>query len=175
MRPRSSQLLDGLLLHLFRHSGGFNLLAQLVRLALAIVLLAQLLLDGLELLAQIVVSLRLLYLVLYLGLDLGAQLLHLDLLGQMMVQATPAGCRCWASPAGCCLSSVVKKGSEDATKSTSRLRLLDVRGNGPQFIGECRGLRDNLLELSRHVAHQRFHAGRSRQVPCPQASPPRPP
>ena len=39
-----------------------------------------------ELLAEIVVALRLLHLILNLGLDLGAQLLHLDLLGQMAVQ-----------------------------------------------------------------------------------------
>ncbi len=83
-QPR--QLLHGLLLHLLRHSRRIDLLAQFVGLALALVLLAQFLLDGLQLLAQIVVALRLLHLVLHLGLDLGAQLLHLDLLGQMLVQ-----------------------------------------------------------------------------------------
>ena len=93
------ELLQGLFLHVFRHAGGFDLLAQLVDLALALVLLAQFLLDGLELLAQVVVALRLLHLVLHLGLDLGAQLLHLDLLGQMLVQQLQPARRCWASPA----------------------------------------------------------------------------
>jgi hypothetical protein len=79
--------------------GGFDLLAQLLDLALALVLLAQLLLDGLHLLAQIVVALRLLHLVLHLGLDLGAQLLHLDLLGQVLVQQLQPVRRCSASPA----------------------------------------------------------------------------
>ncbi len=75
------ELLHGFFLHVLRHAGGFNLLVQLVGLALAIVLLAEFLLDGLELLAEIVVALRLLHLVLNLGLDFGAQLLHLNLLG----------------------------------------------------------------------------------------------
>ena len=107
-QPR--QLLQRLLLHVLRHARGIDLLAQLVDLALALVLLAQLLLDRLHLLAQIVVALRLLHLVLHLGLDLGAQLLHLDLLGQMLVQqlkplhnARPspaaAACRRWSETA----------------------------------------------------------------------------
>ena len=107
-QPR--QLLQRLLLHVFGHAGGFDLLAQLLDVALALVLLAQLLLDGLHLLAQVVVALRLLHLVLHLGLDLGAQLLHLDLLGQQLVQllqpvrprsASPAAaaCRPWSGRA----------------------------------------------------------------------------
>jgi hypothetical protein len=98
MRDRR-ELLERLLLHVLGHAGGFDLLAQLLGLALAFVLLAQFLLDGLHLLAQVVVALRLLHLVLHLGLDLGAQLLHLDLLGQVLVeQFQPLG-RCSASPA----------------------------------------------------------------------------
>ena len=91
MRERRGKLLESLFLDVFGHAGGFDLLAQLLDLALAFVLLAQLLLDGLELFAQVVVALRLLHLVLHLGLDLGAQLLHLDLFGQMACSAARGG------------------------------------------------------------------------------------
>ncbi len=86
------QFLQRLFLHVLGHAGVVDLLAQLFDFALAFVLLAQFLLDGLHLLAQIVVALRLLHLVLDFVLDLGAQLLHLDLLGQMLVeQFEPVG------------------------------------------------------------------------------------
>jgi hypothetical protein len=66
-------------LDLFRHAGGFDLLAQLVDLGLLRVVLAQLALDGLELLAQDVLALGLVHLGLDLGLDLALQLEDLDL------------------------------------------------------------------------------------------------
>ena len=51
----------------------------------AFVLLAQFLLDGLHLLAQVVLALRLLHAVLHFALNLVAQLLHFQLLRQMLV------------------------------------------------------------------------------------------
>ena len=87
-QPR--QFLQRFLLHLFRHAGVFDLLAQLFDLALALVLLAEFLLDGLHLLAQIVIALRLLHLVLHFVLDLGAQLLHLELFRQVLVELLQA-------------------------------------------------------------------------------------
>ncbi len=56
--------------------------AQLVDLGLLLVGLAELLLDGLELLAQKVLALRLVDLGAHVGLDLGAQLEHLELARQ---------------------------------------------------------------------------------------------
>ena len=92
MRPKAREFLHGLLLHVLGHAGFFDLLAQVFDFALALVLLAQLLLDGLHLLAQVVVALRLLDLVLHLALDLGAKLLDLQFLGQVLgKQLQPCG------------------------------------------------------------------------------------
>ena len=154
---QARQLLQGLLLHVLGHAGGVDLLAQLLDLALALVLLAQLLLDGLELLAQIVVALRLLHLVLHLGLDLGAQLLHLDLLGQMLVQQLQP-----RRDAGRLQQLLLVVGGQEGQRGGDKIhqpaRLLDVGGNRPQLVGERRRLGDDLLELRDHVAHQRFNA-----------------
>ena len=56
------QLAQGLLLRVLRHAGGFDLVAQLGDLALLVVAVAQLLLDRLHLLAQVVLALVLLQL-----------------------------------------------------------------------------------------------------------------
>ena len=85
------QLLGRLFLHVLRHAGGFDLLAQLLDILLALVHFAEFLLDRLHLLAQVVVALRLLHLVLHLGLDLVAQLLDLKLLRQVLVDPLHAG------------------------------------------------------------------------------------
>ena len=135
--------------------GFFDLLAQVFDFALALVLLAQLLLDGLHLLAQIVVALRLLHLVLHFALDLGAKLLHLDFLGQVLVeQFEPAGTLAVSSSA--CLSSVVRNGSEEATKSTRRLGSSILPAMVRNSSDKRRRFGDDLLELADHVAHQRF-------------------
>ena len=157
MRDEARELLQRLLLHVLGHAGGFDLLAQLFDLALALVLLAQLLLDGLHLLAQVVVALRLLHLVLHLGLDLGAQLLHLDLLGQVLVELLQA-----LDDAGRFQQLLLVVGGEERQRRGDKIdqaaRLFDVGGNGPQLVGQRRRLGDNLLELADHVAHQRFDA-----------------
>ena len=72
-------LLDRPGLDLLRHAGGLDLLAQLVDLGLLRVVLAQLALDGLELLAQDVLALGLVHLGLDLGLDPALELEDLDL------------------------------------------------------------------------------------------------
>ena len=84
------QFLQGLFLHFFRHAGGFDLLPQFFDIALVFVLLAQFLLDGLHLLAQVVFALRLLHLVLHFGLDLVAQLLDFQFLRQVLVDLLQA-------------------------------------------------------------------------------------
>ena len=85
---------------------------ELVVLALLVVAVAQLLLDGLHLLAQVVLALVLLELGLDLALDLVADLQHLEVLDQHLVEpleaalarrgspASPASARCSAR-AGC--------------------------------------------------------------------------
>ena len=156
------ELFHGLFLHVLGHPRLIDLLAQLLDLALALVLLAQLLLDGLELLAQVVVALRLLHLVLHLGLDLGAQLLHLDLLGQKLVQLLQP-----VHDAGRFQQLLLVVGGQEGQRRSHKIhqpgRLLDVRGDGPQFVGERRRLGDDLLELLDDVAHQGFKARRGRR------------
>ena len=64
------------------HAGGLDLLAQLVDLGLLRVVLAQLALDGLQLLAQDVLALGLVHLGLDFGLDAALELEDLDLVGE---------------------------------------------------------------------------------------------
>ncbi len=153
------ELLEGIFFHVIGHTGGFDLLAHIFDVALALVLLAQLLLNGLELLAQIVVALRLLHLILHLGLNLGAQLLHLDLLGQMLIQQLQSG-----SDAGRLQQLLLVVGGQEGQRGGHKIHqaagFLDIRGDGPQFIGERLRIVDDLLELADHVAHQSFRAGR---------------
>ena len=94
-------------------------LLQLFDVALAFVLLAQFLLDGLHLLAQVVLALRLLHVVLHFGLDLVAKLLDFQLLGQMLVDLLQAHAHVGVSSRSC-LSVVESNGSEEAMKSTRR-------------------------------------------------------
>ncbi len=65
------QLLDGLVEHFLRHAGGFDLLAQLVELALFAA--AQFLLDGLDLFVEVVLFLRALHLPLHARLDVAIE------------------------------------------------------------------------------------------------------
>ena len=69
-------------LDLLGHARGLDLLAQLVDLGLLRVVLAELALDGLQLLAQDVLALGLVHLGLDLGLDLALELEDLDLAGE---------------------------------------------------------------------------------------------
>ena len=77
----------GGLLRLLRQAGLLDPLAELVDLGLLLVGLAELLLDRLELLAQEVLALALVDLGLDLGLDLRAELDHLELAGEDLGQA----------------------------------------------------------------------------------------
>ena len=87
MRASRSSSRTASFLRLLRHAGRLDLLAQLVDLALLVVALAQLLLDRLHLLAQVVLALVLLQLALDLALDLAADLEHLEVLDQDLVDA----------------------------------------------------------------------------------------
>ena len=81
----AAQFLQRLFLHFVGHAGVFDLLFQIFDVALAFVLLAEFLLDGLHLLAQVVLALRLLHAILHFALDLVAQLLDLEFLREVLV------------------------------------------------------------------------------------------
>ena len=156
---QARQFLERFLLHVLGHAGIVDLLAQLFDLALALVLLAQFLLDGLHLLAQVVVALRLLHLVLHFVLDLGAQLLHLDFLGQMLVEQFEAGVDARSLEQFLLLvrGQERQRGGDEVHQAAG---LVDIGGDGPQFVGKGRRLGDDLLELRNHDAHQGFDIGR---------------
>ena len=61
---KPAQFFQSLFLDLIRHAGVFNLLPQLLRIASAFILLTQFFLDGLHLLAQVVLTLGLLHAIL---------------------------------------------------------------------------------------------------------------
>ena len=87
---RRFKLLQRLFLDFVGHAGCFDLLPQFFGIARGLVLLAQFLLDGLHLLAQVVLALRLLHAVLHFALDLVAQLLDFQLLRQVLVDLLQA-------------------------------------------------------------------------------------
>ncbi len=74
--------LEGPGLDLLGHAGGLDLLTKLVDLGLLGVLLAELALDGFQLLAEDVLALGLVHLGLDLGLDPALELVNLDLVGE---------------------------------------------------------------------------------------------
>ena len=154
----AGKLLESFFLHLLGHAGFVDLLAQFLDLALALVLLAKLLLDGLHLLAQVVVALRLLHLVLDLVLDLGAELLDFDFLGQVSVDELQA-----RGDAGGFKQLLLVVGGQERQRRGDEIDqaagLFDVRGDGAQFVGKCRRLGDDLLELADDDADQGFNAG----------------
>jgi hypothetical protein len=87
--PQPVQLLLGDLARFLRHARALDLLAQFVQLS-PVVLLAELLLDGLHLLAQIELALGLPHLVRHLRLDAAADLLQLHLAGDDLHQLLDA-------------------------------------------------------------------------------------
>ena len=85
------ELLLGHLLHLGRQAGLLEPLGQLIELLLLLAQLAQLLLDGLELLAQVVLALRLRHLALHGGVDLVGELEDLPLAVEELEHELHAG------------------------------------------------------------------------------------
>ena len=92
---------------------------QIVNIALAFVLLTQFFLNGLHLLAQVVLALRLLDFILHFRLDLVAQLLDFELLRQMLVDFSSRTLTSVVSSVSC-LSEVDSEGKDEAMKSTNR-------------------------------------------------------
>ena len=87
----AGKLLERVHLDLFGHAGGLDLGLEVGDVLLGVVEVAEFLLNRLQLLAQIVVALRLLHGILDLVLDLVAELLDFELLGEVFVDALQAG------------------------------------------------------------------------------------
>ncbi len=155
-QPR--QLLQRLFLDLVRHAGLLDLFLELLGVALGFVLLAQLLLDRLHLLAQVVLALRLLHAVLHLGLNLVAELLHLQLFGQVLVdllqpQVDVRGLQ------NLLLVARGERGQRGGDEIHQPSRLLDVHRHRRQFVGERRRAGHDLLEQRQNVPLQRLDLG----------------
>ncbi len=90
MRDKASQFPVGFLARFFRHSGSFDLLAQLFDFALVVVALSKFALDRAQLLPQKIFALALSDFFLNLALNLAAQLQYFEFLGQFGVKKVQA-------------------------------------------------------------------------------------
>ena len=149
------QLLQRFFLRLLRHPYRFNLLLQLFDVLLALVHFPEFLLDRLQLLAQIVVALRLLHLILHFGLDLVAQLLHFNFFRQMLVDPLEAQ-RHIRRLQQFLLVAGREEGQGRRDKVHQPARLVDIHGDRLQLVRQRRRGSHNLLELRHHIALQRF-------------------
>ena len=104
----TTELLERLLLDLLRHARLLDLLAVLVDLGLDLVVLTELLLDGLELLAKEVLALRLRHLLLDAVLDLAAELEDLELLAKEPRRPSRAGPSASSASRISCFSSTCR-------------------------------------------------------------------
>ena len=142
---------------LLGQSGRLDPLAQLVDLGLLLVLLAELVLDRLQLLAQEVLALALVDLRLDLGLDLGAELDHLELAGEDLREA--------AQPLGdvdlleqlLLLLGRDPQGAGDQVGE--RRRVVDVGDRELELLRQVGDLLDDLGEGALDVAGQRLELG----------------
>ena len=107
--------------------------------------------DGLHLLAQVVLPLRLLDLVLHLGLNLRTQLLDLKLLGQVTVNHLQSALHV-ISFEDLLFVFGRKKWQGRGDKIHQTARLVDVDGHGLQLVGERGRSGYDLLEQGKHIA-----------------------
>ena len=149
------QLAERFLARLFRHAGGLNLPPECIDLLRAVVGVAQLLLDRLHLLAQVVLALSLRHLGLDFRLDLRPELQNLGLLRESgheplqalgdsdgLEQLLPEGRRKCRQRPGDQVRERARpfRGAEDARK----------------LVGQRRGERDDLLEEAGSRPRERF-------------------
>jgi hypothetical protein len=150
------QLAQGLLLRLVGHARGFDLVAELVVFALLVVAFAQLLLDGLHLLAQVVLALVLLQLGLDLALDLVADLEHLEVFHQDLVE--PIEPRADLEDLQHLLLLRGGQRRQAARDEVGEARgILDVRGQGLQLVGERGGELHHALEEALRALGEGLH------------------
>ena len=137
--------------------GGVEPLAQLVDLRLGLVLLAELALDRLQLLAQVVLALALVHLRLDLGLDLRAELDHLELAREQLREPP--------QPAGDVdlLEQLLLLRGRDPQRPgdqvCERRGIVDVGDRELQLLREIRDLLDDLGEGALDVAGQGLELG----------------
>ena len=149
------ELAKRLLLRLLGHAGRLDLVAQLIDLLRAIVGVAQLFLDCLHLLAQIVLSLRLRHLRLGFRLDLRAELEDLDLFRQGHDEPLQA-----LSDADRLQDLLAQRRRKRRERSGDEVRdgARALRGaeHVRELVGEGRRQRDDLLEEPGRRAGERF-------------------
>ena len=155
------QLLQRLGLDLFGHAGRFDLLAQVLDIALRLVALAQFLLDGLELLAQVELALALRKLALDLRLDLAAQFEQFGLAGQVAMHLAGARFHVQLLENRLALGMAeVGQGAGDEVGQFAEFG--DGAGHGGKVVGKIGAGADNLLELRDHVLPKRLDLRRHR-------------
>ncbi len=157
---QAAKLLQRFFLHVVGHARGFDLLAQLFGIARGLVLLAQFLLDGLHLLAQVVLALRLLHPVLHFALDLVAQLLDLQLLGQVLVDLLQPHVHIGRLQHILLVASR-ERGQRRGNEVDHAAGIVNVAGDGRELIRQRRRAGDDLLEQRQHVALQALRSRRS--------------
>ena len=145
-----------------RHARGFDLLAQFLDFLL-LVGLAQFLLDGLHLLAQVVLALALRDLVLDVGLNLGAELQHFHFPRQLPVQALQAHFQIEALQQFL-LFRAGKRGQVGGDEIGQAAGVVDVHDHGLQIVGE-RG-----RELHHLLEHAWSRCAPGRRSPIPSRS-----
>ena len=155
---QAAKFLQRLFLDIVGHSRRFDLLAQFLGVAGGFILLAQLLLDGLHLLAQVVLALRLLHAVLHFALDLVAQLLDFQLLGQVLVDLLQPD-----TNVGRLQHVLLVAGGERRQGRSDEINhaagIVDVSGHRRKLVRQRGRAGDDLLEQRQHVALQRFDLG----------------
>ena len=157
-----AQFLQRFFLHVIRHACAFDLLLQFFGIARAFILLAQFLLDGLHLLAQVVLALRLLYAVLHFGLNLVAQLLNFQFLRQMLIDLLQP------HPHVGGFQRVLLVGRRERRQRGGdeihqAARLIDVHGHRRKLVRQSGRTRHDLLEQGQDIALQGFDFGAFRR------------
>ena len=149
------ELAESLLPGLLGHPGRLDLLAQLADLLAALVALAELLLDRLHLLAQVVLALGLRHLRLDLGLDLGAQLQHLGFFCERRDQFLEPSLDVHR------LEKILLRGRPESRQRRGddvgqAAGVGDVEGHAGQLVRQHGRQRDDLLEEVGDAAGQRL-------------------
>ncbi len=153
----SGELPLGGLLRILRQAGLLDPLAELVDLGLLLVALAELLLDRLELLAQEVLALALVDLGLDLGLDLRAELDHLELAGEDLREAPkPPGHVDGLEQLLLLLGGDAKRAGDQVGEGGG---VVEVRDGELELLGQVGDRLDDLGEGALHVAREGLELG----------------
>ena len=152
------QLTLGLLHGVLGQARLVELPAQLLGLDLLLVLLAQLVLDGLELLAQEPLALALVHLRLHLRLDAGADLHQLELAGEYLGEHPQPLGHIALFEEGLLLLGLDSEGPGDHVRELGRV--VEVRHRHEQLLGQVGELLDYAREGALNVAVKSLELGR---------------